>query len=313
MKEALIAPRFLRGVFVLVLLTLAIAPPFSSPSAALAAESGFTLGEPSLDFEIGSIFKGLYRKLDGERYKPLGNPYLVRESIGVKAGKPYLMIVCGSVSDRKDAPEYLKDIQLLFVRDEGSKVELLRRFKLGDGTLPQILPAGSDFGGIDGVSDFMVRVARRDNNTEAYVYSFDEDGDKLSETLRVGRSFPGKFGVKVSGTLEQGGFALIKSLQPDKEEKLDLSYAIDALIEDGIYQLNARPIPSMRNLSCVRAGYEGEELIAGSNGFEVRIGMTLLTPSRKQVVDVTAVLTKDGLGKWQLTDYLFEPFLPYRI
>ncbi|MDR1514808.1 MAG: hypothetical protein LBS45_03860 [Synergistaceae bacterium] len=289
----------------LVLLTLPIAAAGSSPQTALA--------EPSLDFDAGSIFKGGYRKLDDERYKPIGNPYLVWESFGGKSGAPRLMIVCGRVLDRKGAPEELKDIRLLLVREADSKLELLQRFKLGDGASPQILPTGYDLRDIGGGSDFMVRVARRDNNTEAYVYSFDKGACKLSETLRVGRSFPGKFGVKVSGTLEQGGFALISSVGPDKEERVDLSYAIDALIEDGIYQLNARPIPSMRSLSCVRAGYEGEEFIAGKDGAEVRVGMTLLTPSRKQIIDVTAVLTKDEPGKWRLTDYLFEPFLPYRL
>jgi hypothetical protein len=286
--------------------------------------TGFPLtacGAPRIDFQVGgesvdlgaeSIFKSEYARLEGERYKLIGNPYLVWGSIGGKGGGYRLMIVCGKVSDGKSTRQELKDIQLLLVREEDGAVKPVQRFRLGDGSSPQILASGHDLPDISADSDFMVRIMRSWNNTEAYVYGFDNAAKKLSETLRVNRGFPGKFGVRVRGTLEQGGFAEVISVSPDKKERVDMSFVIEALIEDEIYQQNARPIPSMRSLTCVRNGWEGEGFAEGKDGDELRVGMTLQTPSRKQVVDVTAVLMKDASGKWIVTDYLFEPFLPYR-
>jgi hypothetical protein len=293
-----------------VLLALSGAPSL----AAGWAVSGSEFGEQSFDLGVESVFKARHAKLDGERYKPIGNPYLVWESFGGEPGGPRLMIVCGRVSDRpgRDGSTALRNIQLLLVRDDGAKLALLQRFKLGDGTSPQVLPPGLGEPDILGGMDFMLRVMRGGNNTEAYAYRYDKGTGKLVETLRINRLFPGKFNVMVKGALERGGFVLVSSASPDKEERLDLSPAVEALIEDGIYQLNARPIPSMRNLSCARAGYEGEGLAAGDGGAEVHVGMSLRTPSGKQVVDVTAILTKEGKGEWQVTDYRFEPFLPYR-
>jgi hypothetical protein len=150
------------------------------------------------------------------------------------------------------------------------------------------------------------------NNTEAFDFSFDKDGRKLMETLRVNRSFPTKYGVRLIGTLELDGFVEVVATGPDKSERVDLTEAVDALIEDELYQMNAHPVPSMRSLTCVRNGWEGEEFVMGDNGPEVRVGLTLITPSRKQVVNVTAVMTKNSNSKWTITDYSFEPFLPYR-
>ncbi|MDR1020360.1 MAG: hypothetical protein LBL73_06350 [Synergistaceae bacterium] len=284
------------------------------PSQAAGAAAGLGLDELSFDFAPESVFKASYARLEGERYKPIGNPYLVWEPFGGKPGDPRLMIVCARVSERagQGVLNALRDIQLLLVRDEGAKLELLQRVKLGNGTAPQVLQPGPDLRDILDGADFMVRVMRSGNNTEAYVYRFDEGALKLSETLRINRSFPEKFNVRVKGTLEQDGFVRITSTGPDRDERLNLSHAVEALTEDGIYQPNGRPIPSMRNLSCVRAGYEGEDLVTGRDGTEVHVGMSLLTPSRKQTADVTAILTKDGNGCWLVTDYRFEPFLPYR-
>jgi hypothetical protein len=222
------------------------------------------------------------------------------------------MIVCGRVSDVKDSRQELRDIQLLLVREESGAVRPLQRFRLGSGASPQILALGSNQPDFSSDSDFMVRIMRSWNNTEAYVYEFDKAAGKLTEALRVNRAFPAKLGVRVRGTLEQGGFAEVMSTGPDKEERVDMSWAIEALIEDEIYQPNANPIPSARSLTCVRNGWEGEGFSEGKSGLEVLVGMTLQTPSRKQVVNVTAVLAKDASGKWVVCDYLFEPLLPYR-
>jgi hypothetical protein len=282
--------------------------------AALESSSGDALGGPPFDISNESVFKAGYTRLAGERYRPIGNPYLVWESFGGEPGGPRVMIVCGRVSERlgQGFSNALRDIQVLLVRDEGAKLALLQRLRLGDGSSPHVLPLNLGLPDILDGRDFMVRVMRGGNNTEAYLYRFDDVAGKLTETLRINRSFPAKLGVRVKGALEQGGFVRITSAGPDREERLNLSYAVEALIEDGLYQLNGRPVPSMRSLSCVRAGYEGEDLVTGSGGTEVRVGMSLITPSRKQAADITAIMTKDGKGDWHVTDYTFEPFLPYR-
>ena len=266
----------------------------------------------SVDLDAESIFKSEYARLEGERYKPIGNPYLAWESIGGTGGAPRLMIVCSGVSDKKGSRQELRDIQLLLVREEDGAVMPLQRLRLGNGAAPQILASGARQPDLSADAGFMVRIMRSWNNTEAYVYEFDKAAGKLTEALRINRAFPAKFGVRVSGTLERGGFAEVMSIGPDKEERVDMSWAIEALIEDEIYQPNASPIPSARSLTCVRNGWEGEGFSEGRDGPEVLVGMTLQTPSRKQVVDVTAVLTKDASGRWSVSDYLFEPLLPYR-
>jgi hypothetical protein len=272
------------------------------------------------DFDEKSIQNSNFPRLEDKKYRPLGNPYLVWESIGSSSGGLRLMLVCREVGELKAGMQTLKDVRLLLVSEEKELMKVVRQFKLGDGASPQILAPGSpDSRDVvnppdpERDTDFMVRIMRGGNNTEAYVYSFDPGAATLKETLRVGRSFPVRLGVKVRGTLETGGFAEVETVSPDKKERVDLSEALNALIEDGLYQLNARPIPSMRSLTCARNGWEGEGLYADRDGPEVRVGMTLITPSRKQVINVTAVLTiKDG-EKWTVTDYLFEPFLPYRL
>jgi hypothetical protein len=273
----------------------------------------------AVNFDEKSILNPDFSRLEGEKYSALGNPYLIWESIGSSSDGLRMMLVCREVGEPKAGARTLKDVRLLLVSEDKGLMKAAQQFKLGDGASPQILAPGSPNSrdvenppdpGRD--TDFMVRIMRGGNNTEAYVYSFDPGAATLKETLRVGRSFPVRLGVKVRGTLETGGFAEVETVSPDKKGRVDLAEAVNALIEDGLYQLNARPIPSMRSLTCVRNGWEGEGLYASRDGPEVRVGMTLITPSRKQVINVTAILTRKDDGKWAVTDYLFEPFLPYR-
>jgi hypothetical protein len=224
-----------------------------------------------------------------------------------------MMLVCDRANPSGASAE-MENVQFLLVKyDDEDAVRLVQRIKLGNGAAPQYLsPAVQNAQTRRNTADFMVRIIRSGNNTEAYAYTLDGEAEKLTETLRINRSFPSRMGVRIRATLEQDGFVDVTAISPDKTARVNLSEAMPALVEDALYQPNARPIPSMRNLSCVRNGWENEEFILGDDGLEARVGMTLVTPSRKQVVDVTAILRKDKNGKWAVADYLFEPFLPYR-
>ncbi|MDR1943803.1 MAG: hypothetical protein LBQ19_03180 [Synergistaceae bacterium] len=275
----------------------------------------FAPDTPALQGGFGGevLLRASYARLEGERFKTLGNPYLIWESDATPQGGLRLMLVCGKIATSASSGLYdtMGNVRLLLVRERADgAIELARQVKLGDGAFPELLAPGSDGG--RGISDFMVRIIRSGNNTEAFAYFLDADSAKLTETLRVNRLFPVKIGVRLRGKLTEGGFAEVVSVSPDKTARVDLSEAMDALVEDGLYQLNARPIPSMSSLSCVRNGWEGEEFSMGADGPELRVGLSLVTPSRKQVVNATAVLSKNSGGKWAVTDYTFEPFLPYR-
>jgi hypothetical protein len=286
---------------------------YAIETTASAASLDFSLegADASVDLTGDDFLKPVYTRLDDAKYKSLRSPFLVWEAPISETGLR-LMITCGKISGSSDR---LENVQLLLVSesDDGSTIKPIQRVKLGDGSSPHIIVPGLR-GGIDlsNVSDFMVRIIRRGNNTDAWFYSFDKDDGKLTETLRVNRAFAEKMRVRVKGTLLEGGFAEASSLHPDKTESVDLSEAIGALIEDGLYQLNGQPVPSMKNLSCVRQGWEGEWLHMSEKGLEARVGLSLVAPSKKSVVDVIAVLTKAENGKWAVSDYLFEPFLPYR-
>ncbi|MDR3255161.1 MAG: hypothetical protein LBT31_06310 [Synergistaceae bacterium] len=313
----------------LFLLACILAPLLLARQAAAAGESiDFTFEPASIDLGLSSPLEIEYKKLEGEEFKPLGNPYLVWTAGSSLRGGLGLMLTCAGVptAESSGRPKKLKNIQLLLVRMEGNLIKPVQRFKLGDGAAPRF--AGSIFSprrqerdaepiSPEAGSSFMITIIRDGNNTEAFVFTLlegtnGESGLRISEPLRINRSFPSKMNIDLSGTLEQDCFIDIRSVNPDKSERLDLREAAGALIEDNLYQLNARPIPSMRSLACVRNGWEGEDLSFKDGRFELNIGLTLITPSRKQLVDVTAVLHKDENGKWAITDYAFEPFLPYR-
>ncbi|MDR3322504.1 MAG: hypothetical protein LBS93_08645, partial [Synergistaceae bacterium] len=272
--------------------------PLALPLPGMCAEArsiDFTFGaeSPGLD---SSILKTSYRKLGGEDYKAIGATYSVWTSLNMR-GDFRFMITCDAIIDPPDfpnSPQRMKNVQLLLVEDKDGALKPIQRFKLGDGEAPRFVTARYDTspdaipaeGPDPELIHFMVTIIRGGNNTEAFVYSMErgangKSGDlKISEKLRVNRSLPSKMGIKVSGTLEMDGFIEVRAVKPDKREMLDLREATDALMEDGLYQMNARPVPSMRSLICVRNGWEGEDIVIGADGSpELRVGLTLITPS----------------------------------
>lgn len=203
------------------------------------------------------------------------------------------------------------DIKLLLLRaaeKKGGKEKVLQRLNLGAGEAPQMQPLS-----FEGASPAVfVRVMREGFNTEGFVFALNrEKTPKLTETLRVDRNFYLRARLNVKGTLRSGGFVEVASAKPEKTVRLNLSDpdAADELIAQGLYQPDGEPIDSLRNLACSRTGSESVEVVPEN---KIQVGMSLMSLSKKRVVDVTATLESEDGAKWDVTDIDFEPFLPFR-
>lgn len=202
-------------------------------------------------------------------------------------------------------------VQLLFIRaaeKEGKKESVLQRLNLGGGEAPQMRLLTLE-GGRRAV---FFRIMREDRVSEAFVFSMGGGNTpKLTERLRVDKNFPLRMRLNVKGTLMSGGFVDVLSVKPDRSERLDLSSpgAADELILAGLYGENGEPIAATRNLVCVRIGSEGVDVASGD---KIQVGLSLVSSSRKRVVDVTATLESADGEKWDVSSLDFEPFLPFR-
>ena len=203
------------------------------------------------------------------------------------------------------------DIKLLLLRaaeKSGEKERVLQRLNLGAGETPQMQVLSFE-GGANAV---FVRVMREGLNTEAFVFALNrEKTPKLTEGLRVDRNFYLRAGLSVKGTLQHGGFVEVASVKPEKTARLDLSDpdAADELIAQGLYQPDGEPVSALRNLACSRTGSEGVDVMQDNT---IQVGMSLISLSKKRVVDATATLESEDGAKWSIADIDFEPFLPYR-
>lgn len=278
-------------------------------SAADATSIEFSLDDIDTSSDLTALLSPISRitSLDKGRYEPLAAGYLLQDmDLLLNSGDLLrIMLVCAS-----PAPSgALRDIQLLLVDDRKDTPKVLQRIKLGDGEAPQLL-TGS---GASGYGDIMLRVIRTGNNSEAYVYSVNRAAGRLTESLAINRSFPERMKLSISGKMQQGGFVEVQSKNPAVSSVMDMSDALDAMIDDELYQPNGRPIASQANLVCVRNGWEDERISVGDDGsVTVEVGLSLITSARRQVADVVAVLAKAGINQWEVRDIRFEPFLPYR-
>jgi hypothetical protein len=275
-------------------------------SQSTAATIEFTMDDMAASGDLGRIIEmsNRYPPLDDEKYKALGKGFRVQDvPVETTGGEKYqLILICGEIAQNGRA----RGIQLLLVDDFPARAKVIQRLKLGEGEAPQLVTP------IHGGSDIMFRVIRAGNNTEGSVYSIDPATGKLSEKLKIDRSFPKRQKLDIKGTLMPGGFIDIASKEPPVKERVDLSGAIDALAEDEIYQDDERPVPSLANLSLVRNGWEDERIYSVEGSIRVEVGMSLVTLSKKQILDVTALLSKNSSGAWNVTELKFEPFMPYR-
>lgn len=218
-----------------------------------------------------------------------------------------LMLVGGGLSK---SGRY-SDIKLFLLQvpaKTGGKEKVLQRLNLGAGQVPQMRVLA--FAG--GRRAVFFRVMREGLNVEAFVFSLGgTKTPKLVEDLRVDRNFPLRMRLNIKGTLQQGGFVDIVSLKPEKRARLDLSdpSAADELIAEGLYRQDGWPVLALKYLTCARTGSEGVEI--GSEN-RLLVGMSLVSTSKKKVVDITATLESGDGESWVVSDVAFEPSLPFR-
>jgi hypothetical protein len=245
----------------------------------------------------------IYRGLE-EKYSGTLGKYLIQELlIPLASGDCYrLILTCSAV----DATGGCRDIWLAVVDERKTPAMIIQKTGLGNGYAPQILTASDDAS-----EDVMFRAIRAGYNTEAHVYAINPVTGRLTETMSVTRAFPETMKLDVSGTMLEGGIIEAESKRPPLYERIDLSGALNSLIEDELYQQNGSPIPALRNLRLVRNGWEDAGIYLEGGETRVEVGMSLATLSKKTVVEVTSVFKKDGIDKWTVVEQYFAPSLPY--
>jgi hypothetical protein len=183
----------------------------------------------------------------------------------------------------------------------------IQRLKLGDGYAPQIIFATPDDRGVA-----MFRVIRVNENTEAHVYNINPVTGRLDEKLAITRAFPEKMKLNVSCEMKEGGIMEASSKAPELKSSIDMSSALDSLVEDGLYQPDGNPIKALMNLHLTRGGWEDENIYRRDGNTFLEVGLSLISLSKKPVVDVTAVLRMGESGDWSVSDIRFEPSMLYR-
>jgi hypothetical protein len=275
-----------------------------------------TLAGASIDFSYENhpesrdisemiMFSSSCIPLEQSKYGFIGAGYLIQDMTTEASGwdERRLILTCSDLTPAGTAA----NIRLLVVDDKsGGKAQITQRIRLGNGEAPHLIQPSP------AARDILFRVIRTGNNSEASIYSIDGDTGRLTETVKIDRSFQKRMGLDIRGTLLPRGSVEISSKNPPATERLDFSEALAALVEDEIYQPNGRPIPSLANLALVRGGWEDERIYEIEGSVRADVGMSLVTLSKKQIADVTVILSKDGGGRWGVSDIKFEPFMPYR-
>jgi hypothetical protein len=298
------ASRPFNAAFIIILSASIFAAPAAASVPIDAAPERVII---SSDWNAKEIMRPRLFPLDGERYEAIGNPNLIQEIYtgGGASGALRVMLVCGGGEDAA----VFRNVRLVSMLDDKKepRAKLLRQVRFGscDFAHMDTQPNTPDEGR-GKRRDVMIRLMRG-GVTEAYVYSVSGAGE-LAETLRINAAFPDRMGVKLAGKLKAGGDVEVVSGAPEKKRIVDLKEAMDILVEDGLYQENGNPVPQMTNLGCVRNGWEGESMRGG----DILVGLSLVTESRENVIEVTAVCVKNKRGKWVISDYTFEPFMPYK-
>ena len=252
------------------------------------------IGAPS-DLSWEAIGRPFYPEADGR--------YLVDDfAIRLMSGEYRGMLTCSSL----DGNHACLGIQLSVADESETPAIVIQRLELGDGYVPEIITAPGD------AYSIMFRTIRAGDNTEAYVYSINPLTGRLDQTLVITRNFPERIGLEITGTMKPGGVVEIASEQPFVRGTVNMAEALDALIEDEIYQPDGNPISAFENLRLIRGGWEEEDFYSVDGETRVNAGMTLMTLSGNPVIDVTAVLIQDANRDWTAVELRFEPALPYK-
>ncbi|MDR3075746.1 MAG: hypothetical protein LBU26_00465 [Synergistaceae bacterium] len=245
-----------------------------------------------------------YPELDGAKYSAACGRYLIKAmAIPLKSGDEYrMMLTCDSL-DKSGA---CLGIKLVIVDERKTPAAMIQRFGLGDGYAPTVVFAPED------ARNVMFRAIRAGDNTEARVYSINPVTGRFDEKLAVARAFPDKMKLKITAVMKPGGMIEAESKNPVVKQIADMSGALGALVEDELYQPDGNPMPALENLRLVRSGWEDENIYRSGGETMLNVGMSMITLSKKPVLDVTAVMRMDEHGNWFVSDVRFEPSLPYR-
>ena len=258
----------------------------------------------SSDLSWDVISRPVYREMDEERYGASAGKFLIQDFMIPLRGENNFrtMLTCSSL-DRSYA---CLGIQLLFVDERETPAAVMQSLRLGDGYFPEIITAPED------VYNIMFRVIRAGNNTEANVFAINPVIGGFDEKLAITRRFPERMNLNVACKMTPGGIMEVTSEQPSVRRIIDMSEALEALVEDELYQPDGNPIRALENLRLIRGGWEEENIYHEDGETGIDVGMTLISLSEKPVVDITAVLRQDADGNWAASDFRFEPSLPYR-
>jgi hypothetical protein len=260
--------------------------------------------EDTVSTDMSAIMESpFYSELEEKYSKTLGR-YLIRDMlIPLASGDSYrLILTCSAV----DGTGGCRGITLSVVDERKTPAVIIQKVRLGEGYAPQILTASDETR-----EDIMFRAIRAGDNTEARVYSINPVTGRLTETMSITRAFPMTMKLDVTGTMLEGGIIEAEFKEPPGKERIDLSGALNSLIEDELYQPDGNPIPALQNLKLARNGWEEAGICSDGGEPRVVAGMSLVTLSGKPVVEVTAVLKKDERGGWIIVERRFAPSLPY--
>lgn len=215
-------------------------------------------------------------------------------------GEHHFIVVCDKVTEGG----ICRGMKLLLVEESGERPKVAQRIKLGDGAFPELvlLPSGHEF--------IMLRLMRQGGVSEAYVFASAGRG-KLTESFRITRGAFDRLKLDTKATLAAGGLVEVVGRRPICDHDVDLSPALEALIDDGVYQADGRPVPALVNLKKARAGWEGEALVLRDGKVNIDIGFSMATVSGTTILNSMVSLAQDGSGKWQPAHLSVEPFMAY--
>jgi hypothetical protein len=244
-----------------------------------------------------------FHELEAKYSETLGK-YLIQDMlIPLTSGDYYrLLLTCSAI----DSTGGCRDIRISIVDERKTPAVIIQKAELGDGYAPQVLTASDE-----ACEDVMFRAIRAGDNTEARVYAINPVTGRLTLSMSITRTFPETMRLDVTGIMLEGGIIEVESKKTPLKEKIDLSGALDSLIEDELYQPNGNPIPALQNLRLVRNGWEDAEIYLDGGEPRVGVGMSLVTLSKKTVAEMTSVFKKDKMGEWAVVEQRFAPSLPY--
>lgn len=271
-------------------------------SGAAAVRSEDLLPDQTISLDLASMSGAARaRELEGAERRLLGGRYLIADHDLVPGGSRRLILIC----ERKSASGSPRGIQILIADCSGERPKVAQRVKLGDGDDPEL--------SVDARGEIaLVRVVRSGGNIEGIVFDVDAAGQKLTETFRVSRTIVKRTVLDIRATMQANAKIEFAARRPEFTGELDLEYALEALIEDALYQKNGRPIPALVNLICERVGWEGEAIYRIGDKIAIDVGLSIATSAHKPVAVARVRYERSADGRWQPVSMIVEPFMAYQ-